>query len=147
MTTTTPTPATRPSAAEPGATQPSRLAGSVSWFEVGSPDPSAAREFYGSLFGWTFTTQDVGMPYTSITTGSGHPIGGGIADTGGRAPAYAAFCIVVDDVAATLERATELGGSVVIGPLPLDTGMVVGYLRDRDDNLLAVYSPVPGQES
>ena len=87
------------------------------------------------------------MPYSDITTGADHPIRGGIADTGGQAPAYAVFCVVVDDVAATVARAVELGGQVVIGPLPLDTGMVVGYLRDRDDNLFAVYSPPPGQVS
>jgi predicted enzyme related to lactoylglutathione lyase len=87
------------------------------------------------------------VPYVDITTGAGHPIRGGIADTGGQAPAYAVFCVVVDDVAATLERATELGGQVVVGPMPLPTGMVVGYLRDRDQNLFAIYSPIPGQQS
>ncbi len=27
----------------------------VNYFEIGSADPDAARSFYGSLFGWTFS--------------------------------------------------------------------------------------------
>ncbi len=34
-----------------------------------------------------------------------------------------------------------------MGPMPLPTGLVVGYLRDRDGNLFAVYSPPPGEQS
>ena len=30
------------------------MAAMVNYFEVGSPDPDAARSFYGSLFDWTF---------------------------------------------------------------------------------------------
>jgi hypothetical protein len=133
------------SAPTPQARNP--LASSIGWFEVGSPDPAGAQEFYGGLFGWTFAEQAAGVPYVRATTGEGHPLGGGMADTGGQYPAYAVFCVVVEDVAATLEQAVELGGQVVTGPMELPTGIVVGYLRDRDANLLAVYSPVPGQQS
>jgi hypothetical protein len=123
------------------------LAGSIGWFEVGTPDPAGAQEFYGGLFGWVFAQDDTGIPYHQARTGEGHPIKGGIADTEGQYPSYAVFCVVVEDVAATLERAVQLGGEVVMGPMALPTGIVVGYLRDRDANLLAVYSPVPGQQS
>lgn len=41
----------------------------VNYFEIGSPDPEAARSFYGSLFEWNFGEPDQG--YQMINTGQG----------------------------------------------------------------------------
>ena len=52
----------------------------VTWFEIGSADPAATKEFYGRLFGWTFVgDDDSGMDYTMINAGEG--IKGGIFAT------------------------------------------------------------------
>ena len=32
----------------------------VTWFEIGTDNPDAARQFYGEMFGWTF--EDVMPP-------------------------------------------------------------------------------------
>ena len=145
-TTTTTAPAGPAAVATVGEAGPAgALTGSVSWFEIGSPDPAAAQRFYGELFGWTFAAMDVGVPYVDITTGQDHPIKGGIADTSRTTPGHATFCVVVEDVAATLTVARDLGGEVVVGPLALASGLVVGYLRDRDGNLIAVYAPPVGK--
>lgn len=34
--------------------------GAFSWNELSSPDPQAARDFYGRLFGWVFDTMNLG---------------------------------------------------------------------------------------
>ena len=88
----------------------------VSWFEIGTDDPAAARQFYGEMFGWTF---DVDGPYSVITTGPDHTLQGGIQDTAGRLPrgtppAYAVPCIQVSDVAAMCDRTVDLGVKVLV---------------------------------
>ena len=45
------------------------MAAAVNYFEIGSPDPQAARSFYGSLFEWNFGEADQG--YQMINTGQG----------------------------------------------------------------------------
>jgi uncharacterized protein len=122
------------------------LAGSVSWFEVGTPDPEAAKAFYGELFGWSFAADEgTGGKYQIATTGAGHPIRGGIFDTEGQAPGYAVFCVVVADVAQACGRAEALGGSVLVGPVPTPTGLVFAHLREPDGNHFGIYSPPTGQ--
>jgi uncharacterized protein len=124
------------------------LAGSVSWFEVGSPRPEVAKAYYGGLFGWSFAPDELSDGvYQVVTTGDGHPIRGGIFDTTGKSPAYAVFCVVVPDVAEACHRSEELGGSVLVGPTTVGGGLVFAHLRDPDGNHFGVYSPPPGQAS
>ena len=85
----------------------------VTWFEIGSADPAATREFYGRLFGWTFTgDDDSGMDYTMINAGEG--IKGGIFGTHGELPNYAVFYVEVPDVATTCREVDEAGGKVLV---------------------------------
>jgi predicted enzyme related to lactoylglutathione lyase len=121
------------------------LAGSVSWFEVGTPNLEAAKAFYGGMFGWSFTADESsGGAYQIVTTGDGHPIHGGLFDSTDRAPSYAVFCVLVADVAETCARAETLGGSVITGPVTTEAGLVFAHLRDTDGNHFSVYSPRPG---
>jgi uncharacterized protein len=85
------------------------------------------------------------MPYTTVRTGEGHPIGGGIFPAGGGHPSYAVFCVVVDDVAAACRQAEELGGKVLVGPVPAPGGLVFAHLLDPEGQRFGVYSPPPGQ--
>jgi predicted enzyme related to lactoylglutathione lyase len=79
--------------------------------EIRSEDPDKTREFFAALFGWTYspgafpgyTFADVGVP-NALPTAIG-PLQGG-EDT-------VLFFVGVDDVAATLARAQELGGRIV----------------------------------
>lgn len=131
-----------PTAAAVGASAPAAPThGAVAWFEIGSQDSASAREFYGGLFGWTFAADDVGIPYDEIATGAEGSLGGGIADTSAQGVSYATVCVQVTDVAATLAAVPGLGGEVVAGPLPLSTGMVIGYLRDREGSVVGLFTP------
>ena len=119
--------------------------GSVGWFEIASADPDRAEAFYSSLFGWSVTPAGAvaGLDYRRVGTGQGHPVGGGILGTDGKFPSYAIFAVVVADVAAAVEKATALGGSLVNGPITLDSGLVCAYLSDPDGSLFSVFTP-PG---
>lgn len=112
----------------------------VAWFEIGTADVAAAKAFYGPLFGWSFAADGA---YTLITAPGAEGPSGGIFGTGGHAPPYAVFVVKVADVAATAERAAELGGKVAVPPMTMDDGMVVAYLTDPDGSMFALFSPRP----
>jgi predicted enzyme related to lactoylglutathione lyase len=123
-------------------TTPDAPAGSpIGWFEVGTDDPAGARDFYGGLFGWSFTAEG---PYSIVTTGPGHPLQGGIQDTRADLPAgtpgtYAVFCVQVDDVAAACRRAEELGGKVTVGATQGPAGPEYALVADPAGNQVGIF--------
>ena len=109
----------------------------VAWFEIGTADVDATKSFYGPLFGWTFAPDG---PYTLISAKDAAGPSGGIFDTGGNIPPYAVFVVRVADVPASARQAEELGGKVIVAPMPMDDGMVVAYLTDPNGSMFALYS-------
>ena len=91
------------------------MAGRLVHFELPAQDTGRAREFYGSLFGWTFNSWDGPMEY-HMTEAGGQP-GGGIylSDSGERGPK---IYFDVEDVDAAAARVRELGGSAD-DPMPI----------------------------
>ncbi|MEU3555153.1 VOC family protein [Streptomyces fragilis] len=101
--------------------------GSLSWTELYTTDAAAAKEFYGTVFGWQFS--DMAMPggggtYTMITP-AGLPeerMHGGIMELGmenlglahGRPYWHPVFNVT--DCDAAVARVTENGGTVQMGP-------------------------------
>jgi uncharacterized protein len=115
----------------------------VSWFEIGTDDPDAARSFYGDLFGWTFATEG---SYTMITTGADRGIPGGIQDTTAPLPAatprsYAVPYVEVDDVAATCSQVEEHGGKVIVPATTTPPGLVYAHVTDPMGNHFGLFSP------
>lgn len=100
--------------------------GSLCWTELYTTDAAAAREFYGQLFGWRF--EDVSMPGDTTYTllgpadqGEERQHGGlvqltpeDLAVAGGQPYWHPVFATA--DCDAALERATERGGTVQMGP-------------------------------
>jgi predicted enzyme related to lactoylglutathione lyase len=114
----------------------------VTWFEIHSADPARAKEFHGSVLGWTF--DDDSMPgYTMIRLGDGAPIGGGLVDTGGAYPSDAVLMVQVPDVAAAIEAARAAGGSVIAEAQTMPNGLGFGYVANPDGAVLGVWCP-PG---
>ncbi|HET9821831.1 MAG TPA: VOC family protein [Burkholderiaceae bacterium] len=94
-----------------------RTPGAFSWNELTTSDPEAAAAFYGALFGWTFESMDVGMPYRVIKAG-GTAVGGLMGQPPGSdaLPITWGSYVTVADADATARRCVELGGRVVHGP-------------------------------
>ena len=92
----------------------------VGWFDITSADPKRIGDFYTRLFGWTLSEsgQD---GYSLIDTGAGDGgVGGGIGTAQGPDDAGSTtIYLKVDDLQATLDRAVELGGNVLVPPTPL----------------------------
>ena len=115
----------------------------VTWFEIHSAEPERARQFYGSVFGWTF--DDDMMPgYSMIGLGDDAPIRGGIAHTDGASPNDAIFLVQVPDVAASLAAVTEHGGSVVTERQEAPNGLTFGYAANPDGSVFGVWCPPAG---
>lgn len=117
--------------------------GTVGWFEIGTDRPRDAERFYGEMFGWTFGADgSAGRPYQSVDTGGRGPAGG-LFDTGGKAPNYAIFYVVVRDVAETLARAEALGAKTIVPATTTDGGLVFAHLQDPSGNHFGVFTPPP----
>ncbi|MFA5885073.1 MAG: VOC family protein [Acidimicrobiia bacterium] len=113
----------------------------VTWFEIHSPDPTAAKAFYGGAFGWTFDDEVPG--YSMIAAGTSAPIGGGIASRGPDQPARAVFNVQVPDVETACARVAELGGSVVMAKQSTPDGLEFAYVADPDGATFGLWTPPP----
>lgn len=112
------------------------MAAAVNYFEIGSPEPEAARSFYGSLFEWNFGEPDQG--YQMINSGQG-----GLWDTSSVGGAqWAIFYVQVDDVQETISRAEALGATVAL-PFVDGGALQFAHLIDPQGNRFAVWRPKP----
>src|SRR6478672_381238 len=80
--------------------------------EIRSTDPDATRTFFAELFGWKVASEGAFPGYTFIDTGVE---GGTYVAISPRQGDHdeVLFFVAVDDVAATLKRAEQLGGTIV----------------------------------
>ena len=104
--------------------------------EIRSQNPDATRQFFAALFGWKVASEG-GLPgYTFIDTG----VEGGTHVA--ISPRQAAddevlFFVGVEDVAAILEKAEELGGTI-IQPVQKVPGTTFGVFADAQGHKVGV---------
>jgi predicted enzyme related to lactoylglutathione lyase len=84
--------------------------------EIRSSDPDATRSFFGELFGWTYPTEGAYPGYTFVDTGVPDALYTAISPLQGDGD-LVTFFIGVDDMAASIDKATSLGGKVVQEPV------------------------------
>jgi predicted enzyme related to lactoylglutathione lyase len=101
--------------------------GALSWNELNTRDPEAAKAFYGDVFGWDFEDNDMGEmgTYTSLKLGDS-PVGG-MLNMAGRGvpeevPAHWQVYFAVDDTDAAVDQAKQGGGSVMVEPIDIPAG-------------------------
>ena len=80
-------------------------------FEVVGKDSDKLQSFFGDLFGWTIDS-DNPVGYGIVEAQDGVGIGGGVAASQNGA-SHVTFYVAVDDLGSYLQRAKELGGTVV----------------------------------
>lgn len=101
--------------------------GALSWNELNTRDPEAAKAFYGAVFGWDFEDKDMGEMGTYSTLKLGDGFVGGMLDMGPRGvpeevPAHWQVYFAVEDTDAAVETATQGGGSVMVDPMEVPAG-------------------------
>ncbi len=106
--------------------------------EIRSEDPDATRAFFADLFGWKVAAEGAFPGYTFIDTGSeGGPY---VAISPRQGPEdEVLFFVAVEDVAATLAKAEELGGTIV-QPAQQVPGTSFGVLADSQGHKVGVAS-------
>ena len=111
--------------------------GKFVWHDLVTPNPAAAQEFYGRLFGWTFVpVEDSG--YFSIRQ-DGQLIGGLVDANRIGHPVKSAVwlnALSVPDVDAATRTATRVGGRVLHLPRTLEGRGRFAVIMDRDGAVL-----------
>lgn len=104
--------------------------------EIRSQDPDATRRFFADLFGWEVAAEGALPGYTFINTGVD---GGTFVAIGPRqGPGdEVLFFVAVQDVAATLAKAEELGGTI-IQPVQQVPGTSFGVFSDAQGHKIGV---------
>jgi predicted enzyme related to lactoylglutathione lyase len=103
-------------------------------FEIGCRDRAKTGDFYSKLFGWQITEAG---PASNIQTGSPQGISGHITSLGHEPEHYTTFYVDVEDVQAALDRAIELGGKKIVGPIAIPTG-AFAWFSDPDGNTIGL---------
>lgn len=102
----------------------------VGWFEIMTGDAKSLWTFYTDLFGWEIKGGDnEGMIYGEVDTKTGKGINGGIG-TAPNAPDMVSVYASVDDIQKYLDKAVELGGKALFGPMKVDEHLSVGMVAD-----------------
>jgi hypothetical protein len=96
----------------------------LSWNELNTRDPDAAKGFYASVFGWDARDFDIGEGnYVTWHRAGEDQSVGGMMDIRGRVPdevpANWLVYFAVDDADASVAKARELGANVAVGPLDI----------------------------
>jgi predicted enzyme related to lactoylglutathione lyase len=104
--------------------------------EIRSQDPDATREFFAQLFDWKVASEGGFPGYTFVDTGVEEGPAVAISPRQG-AEDEVLFFVAVDDVAATLSRAEELGGSIVQSEQQVP-GVSFGVLADAHGHRIGV---------
>jgi predicted enzyme related to lactoylglutathione lyase len=125
---------------------PYKTHGAFSWSELMTDDPGAAAEFYGSLFGWTAETMDMGTgPYRVLKVGDSS-VGGimGKPPGAGAMPSMWGCYVTVDDIDRTAERCVALGGKVMMPPTDIPTVGRMAVLQDPQGAMISAITYAGG---
>lgn len=106
---------------------------SITWTELRTRDPEGAKTFYGALFGWE------GMAYSGMDGYTLWMLGGNAPENGkggmidmestdmpAEVPPHWDVTFAVADPDQIAEKAKQLGGKVVFGPMDIAVGRMAG---------------------
>jgi predicted enzyme related to lactoylglutathione lyase len=117
-------------------------------FEVIGKDGEKLRQYYSELFGWEFG-DTLGPTNYAVTQREGNtaPDGTGIGGGIGTAPegydGHVTFYVAVDDVAAALAKAEELGGSRMMGPEKMtEVNIEIALFTDPEGHVIGLVKPL-----
>jgi predicted enzyme related to lactoylglutathione lyase len=116
-------------------------AGHVAWFDITTTKMAPAKEFYGKLFDWKFTSMK-GTDLAAQIVAGDTTIGSLRVAEGAISSYNGVVYIQVDDSQASCNKAKELGAKVVPGfPFNLNDGTgAIGLFTDPCGHPMGVYS-------
>ena len=113
------------------------MGSAVTHFEVVGKDLDKLQSFYSDLFGWK--TQSIPEMGYAMVEKEGEGIAGGIGKTQDGGPGHVTFYVTTDDAQATLDRAVELGGTVVM-PVTVLPQVTIALFADPEGHVIGLSS-------
>jgi predicted enzyme related to lactoylglutathione lyase len=117
--------------------------GTPCWVDLFAPDTEAAERFYGDVLGWT-ATEAAADGYATFQLGGATVAGLGRLSpemaAAGRPPSWSMY-VRVDDVDASLARATELGGAPETPSFDVEGVARLASVRDPQGAVLVLFEP------
>lgn len=112
----------------------------LDYVEIGVTDLDAAKDFYGSAFGWTFTDYGPGPDYVGIRGAgrSGREVGGLRRDEA-VTPGGPLVLLYSSDLQASVDAVSAAGGTISVAPYEFPGGRRF-HFRDPSGNELGVWS-------
>ena len=104
-------------------------------FEIGGVGGEELAGFYRGLFGWD--VQASGPDYWLVAAQS-PGIGGGLMQIREDMPSYVTVYVATDDLAASLERAVDLGGVVAVPPTAIPGVGSFAMFQDPSGNVVGL---------
>jgi hypothetical protein len=123
--------------------------GSLTWNELQTRDPDAAKAFYSALFGWTPEDSQMGdFTYTVFNLGDrgiagAMPMPPGVPD---EVPAYWLVYFAVEDCDASAAKAQELGATQLFPPMDIPGVGRFAVFSDPHGTAFAVISGAQPEE-
>ena len=111
----------------------------VKSFDIGCRDLEKTANFYCEAFGWS--QEPNGSLQVKVDTGSTEGIQGMITALGHEPHNYVMCYVETEDIQASAATIKELGGEVVIGPLPVPSGGQFAWWKDPEGNLMGLFQP------
>jgi predicted enzyme related to lactoylglutathione lyase len=113
--------------------------GTFSWAELATTDGSAAKEFYGRLFGWEYEDSDAGEGGTySMASVDGQHVGAIFQADG---PARWNSYITVKDVAEATQKARDAGANVHADPFDVMEAGKMAVIQDPTGGVVSLWEP------
>ncbi|MGN6201071.1 MAG: VOC family protein [Solirubrobacterales bacterium] len=123
--------------------------GTVAWNELGTRDPSAAKQFYGAVFGWEYDEEPSDRVGTYTIGKVDDAMVAGMIDLNAlqmpaEVPANWLVYFIVEDADAAVEKVTSGGGKVMNGPIDIPPGRFA-VVADPFGAAFAVMQPSEGE--
>ena len=113
------------------------MSSAVTHFEVLGKDLGKLQSFYGDLFGWKM--QSVPEMGYAMVEKEGEGIAGGLGQSQDGGAGHVTFYVSTDDPQATLDKAVELGGSVVM-PVTKLPQVTIALFADPEGHVIGLAS-------
>ena len=124
--------------------QMKQAAGNFCWFELGTSDQNAAKEFYAGLFGWEFNDSplppEMGGVYATLMKGDKEV--GAMYKLGPQmegVPPHWGTYVAVDSADAAAEKVAELGGETLFPPFDVMEHGRMTVFKDPTGATLSVW--------
>ncbi|MBO0959768.1 VOC family protein [Neobacillus sp. MM2021_6] len=108
----------------------------IGFFEIAAREGDCSQRFYESVFNWRITDDGPVMNISEVEAGlSGHLFNWTFEER-----PYMTLYFRVADMAACLEKVTQLGGKVIIPETEIPSGGTFAQFLDLDGNPIGIYS-------